>query len=427
MSALGRHILVEFSGCAAEILNDVSLIETGMVDAALKANATVINSTFHHFSPFGVSGVVVIQESHLAIHTWPEYQYAAVDLFTCGDTVDPWKSFDHLKAVFQAKNYSAIEIGRGNLNLLERIDFNVRDSRMDAEKRLNPAKYNRNVWFTDKDENQALSLRYTGEVLFDKSSEYQRTKVIDTFAYGKTLTIDNMVMCTEKDEYHYHEMITHPAILAHGNIKNVLVIGGGDGGTIREVLKHQGIDKVVMVEIDENVVEASKRHLPTLSQSFNHPKLELIIGDGIKYVKEAAAESFDLVIVDGSDPVGPAEGLFNLDFFKNCMNALTKDGLIVTQSESPMFNQKAFRQINSCLKEIAGKEKTKTLLFHIPTYPSGIWSVQIASKGSIQADKANKEKVEAFTRNNVLNYYNYGIHQAAFLLPNYVKQLLNEQ
>ena len=133
MNALGRHILVEFSGCCPDILNDVELIEASMVEAAKKAGATVIQSSFHHFSPFGVSGVVVIQESHLAIHTWPEYQYAAVDLFTCGETVDPWISFDHLKQAFQATGHSSIEMHRGSLHSLKRIDFRLNEGRKQIE------------------------------------------------------------------------------------------------------------------------------------------------------------------------------------------------------------------------------------------------------------------------------------------------------
>ena len=152
MSALGNHILVEFSGCSPEIMNDVTIIEKGMVDAAETAGATVINSTFHHFSPYGVSGVVVIQESHLAIHTWPEYGYAAVDLFTCGDQVDAWLSFDFLKNIFQAKNYSAIEMKRGAVNLLNRLDFDLDTMRSKAKEKVSHEKFTRNVWFTDKDE-----------------------------------------------------------------------------------------------------------------------------------------------------------------------------------------------------------------------------------------------------------------------------------
>ena len=322
MSSLGRHILVEFFGCSPEVMNDVAKIETSMVDAADNAGATVINSTFHYFSPYGVSGVVVIQESHLAIHTWPEYQYAAVDLFTCGDTVNPWISFDHLKKEFGAKNYSALEIRRGSTELLERIDFDVEKIAEKAKNHINPGKYNRNVWFTDKDENSAYSLRHTGEILFDQTSPYQKVRIYDTYGYGKMLAIDNMVMCTERDEAHYHEMIAHPAINVHPNPKNILVIGGGDGGTIREVLKHPSVDKVTMVEIDELVVKASKEHLPSLSKEFDNPKLDLRIEDGIEFVKNAAPETYDIILVDGSDPVGPAEGLFSDEFYQDCKKSI---------------------------------------------------------------------------------------------------------
>ncbi|MDD4746539.1 MAG: polyamine aminopropyltransferase [Salinivirgaceae bacterium] len=425
MGALGKHILVEFNGCKPEIMNDVSFIEKSMVDAAVKSGATVINSTFHHFSPYGVSGVVVIQESHLAIHTWPEYGYAAVDLFTCGDTVNPWVSFDELKTRFGAKNYSALELKRGSVNLLERLDFDLRGNREQISDVVKP-QYKRNVWFTDKDENQALSLRHSGDVLYEKQSPYQKVKVINTYGYGKALTIDNMFMCTEKDEYHYHEMITHPAVLAHGAVKKVLVIGGGDGGTIRELFKHRSIEHVDMVEIDDAVIEASKLHLPTLSAAFSHPKLNLVIGDGIKFAADASETSYDLVIVDGSDPVGPSEGLFSNEFYKNCKRILNDNGLLVVQGESPKFNTETFAELNVCLKEIYGKTKVNTLLFNIPTYPSGVWSIQIGSKGNVNPKVIDIEKADTFISNNIMHYYNPELHAAAFVLPTYVKRLLNE-
>ena len=155
MKALGRHILVEFMNCKADVLNDVAAIENAMVEAAQIAGATVINSTFHHFSPYGVSGVVVIQESHLAIHTWPEYRYAAVDLFTCGDSVDPWVSFEHLKKAFEA-SYSALEMNRGSTYVIKKGDaLKVKPNDAEDIDYKNGYKINRNVWFTDKDDNQA--------------------------------------------------------------------------------------------------------------------------------------------------------------------------------------------------------------------------------------------------------------------------------
>ncbi|MDR0364787.1 MAG: polyamine aminopropyltransferase [Bacteroidales bacterium] len=425
MASLGRHILVEFIGCNPMVLNDVALIEQGMVKAAEKADATVINSTFHHFSPFGVSGVVVIQESHLAIHTWPEYQYAAVDLFTCGGHVDPWISFDYLKEVFGAKNYSALEMRRGNLSLLERVDFEMGRLAKQNLDYKNPDFYNRNVWFTDKDDNQAMSLRYTGEVLFDKRSELQRVRVLDTYAYGKMLVIDNMVMTTDRDEFHYHEMISHPMMLVHGNVKNVLVIGGGDGGSIREVLKHDNVEKVTMVEIDENVIDASKQFLTKLSVEFDNPKLNLIIGDGIKYVAEAPSGTFDLILVDGSDPVGPAEGLFSKTFFTNCYKALNDKGVLVVQGESPRFGEKAFVDLYHTLKDIFKRERTHVMLFNQPTYPSGIWSFHVGTKSDLDPLAVDKRRANDFAEKHDLNFYNYLVHLGAFAMPGYIKKMLS--
>ena len=423
-NALGNHILVEFMGCDPHIMNDVSSIERDMVGAAQKAGATVINSTFHHFSPYGVSGVVVIQESHLAIHTWPEYGYAAVDLFTCGE-MDAWISFDFLKECFGAKQYSAIEMKRGAIQLLTRNEFDITSMRERATEWRNPEMYTRNVWFTDKDEDQGLSLRFTGEVFYDVQSPFQRVRILESYKYGKMLTLDNMVMTTEVDEYHYHEMISHPAMFTHGNVKNVLVIGGGDGGTIREILRHPGVEKVTMVEIDGEVIEACKQHLPNIACEFDNPKLTLLVDDGIAFVRDAEAGVYDLVIVDGSDPVGPAEGLFSVSFYQNCYKTLKEGGILVAQGESPKFNEKAFSELNFTLRGIFGAENAPVSLFFVPTYPTGMWSFQYGLKGA-QHPKAvtDHSLMDSFAHDHGLRYYNADIHMATFAIPNFVKELL---
>lgn len=426
MNSLGRHILVEFTGCNSDIMNDVFQIEQSMIQAAKDAGATVIQSSFHHFSPYGVSGVVVIQESHLAIHTWPEYQYAAVDLFTCGESVDPWVSFDILRKAFQAQNYSALEMYRGSLSNLKRVDYKVDETRSELEKKLVP-NAQRSMWFTDKDDNQALSLRYSKDLLYNKKSPFQNVRVYDTESYGKMLAIDNMIMCTERDEAHYHEMIVHPAMITHPSPERVLVIGGGDGGTIREVFKHSSVKNVTMVEIDELVIEASKLHLPSLTTEFNNPKLNLIIGDGIEFIKKAAPGSYDVIIVDGSDPEGPAKGLFSTEFWSNCEKALAPNGIVVTQGESPMFHQNTFVELNQCLKGIFGQKQVHTSLFFATTYPSGMWSLQMGIKGTANPkEKQLEEKAKAFLQKNHLHYYNFATHQGAFGLPTFVTKMLNE-
>jgi len=424
--ALGNHILVEFMNCDPHVMNDVATIERDMVEAARKAGATVINSTFHHFSPWGVSGVVVIQESHLAIHTWPEYGYAAVDLFTCGE-MDAWISFDHLKECFGSKSYSAIEMKRGSVNLLTRNDFDMTTMREKAAEWRNPDFYTRNVWFTDKDEDQALSLRFTGEVFYDAQSPFQRVRILESPKYGKFLTLDDMVMTTINDEFHYHEMISHPAMFTHGNAKNILVIGGGDGGTVREILRHEGVEKVTMVEIDGEVIKACKEHLPEIAAAFDNPKLELLVDDGIAFIKNAAPKSYDIIIVDGSDPVGPAEGLFSTEFYTNCYNALKDGGILVAQGESPKFNEKAFAELNHTLQDIFGKDNAPVSLFFVPTYPTGMWSFQYGLKGA-QAPKAisNDSEIDAFVDAKGLRYYNADVHRGSFATPNFVKQLIKK-
>lgn len=427
-NALGRHILVELFGCSANILNDVISIEKAMVDAAKAAEATVINSTFHHFSPYGVSGVVVIQESHLAIHAWPEYRYAAVDIFTCGEEVKPWVAYDNLKKALEAEHGSSMELNRGQKELLKRInvDYLVKNRMLTAE--VLAPKFKRDVWFTDKDENIALSLRHTGDLLYNEVSPYQRVRVLESYAYGKALLIDDMVMATEKDEFVYHEMIAHVPAFIHGNPRRALVIGGGDGGTIRELFRHESIDEIVMVEIDEKVVEASKLHLPQLSCAFDNPKLDLRIQDGIQYLKECDSEAFDLIVIDGSDPEGPAKGLFSPNFYEDVYRALKPNGVLNLQSEGPLFNTVAFLDLNHCISQIFGQGSVACYLAYISTYPTGMWSFTIAQKSKDLTYTAFDLAAAAiFSQQHDLQYYTPEIHYAAFALPPFVRKMIAER
>ena len=426
-NALGRHILVEFLGCSSAILNDVILIEKAMVEAAKAADATVINSTFHHFSPYGVSGVVVIQESHLAVHAWPEYQYAAVDIFTCGNQVQPWVAYDYLKTAFEAKHGSSMELKRGQKELLQRIDTEaLSQERASKEAELEP-EFKREVWFTDKDKNIALSLRHTGKLLYNEQSPFQKVRVLDSYAYGKILTIDDMVMITEKDEFIYHEMIVHVPFFIHGNPKRVLVVGGGDGGTIRELFRHPNIEEVVMVEIDEKVVEAAQLHLPQLSCEFDNPKLALHIQDGIQYLKNCPPAAFDLIIIDGSDPEGPAEGLFSPSFYEDVFRALKADGVLNLQSEGPLFNTAAFLDLNKCMAAIFGKASVACYLAYISTYPTGMWSFICAQKSqNLNYAAFDLAAAAIFSQQHKLQYYTPEMHYAAFALPPFVRQMIEE-
>jgi spermidine synthase len=282
-------------------------------------------------------------------------------------------------------------------------------------------------WLTDSNGQFALAIRHGGNRLFSEQSPYQTVEVFQTETFGKMLTIDSMVMCTEVDEAAYHEMIVHVPMQIHAGIRNVLVIGAGDGGTIRELMRYEQIERVTMVEIDDAVVRASKEFLPSISSAFGHPKLDLRIGDGIKFLQEAVAESYDLIVIDSSDPVGPSEGLFSESFYRDVYRALKTGGVITVQSEGPMFNPSAFKDLNQCLKLVFGTNSVHCYLVFIPTYPTGMWSLTYCSKnGPHPVEDLDQASTTAFTQGQPLRYYNLEVHRAAFCLPNHIKAMINE-
>ncbi len=217
-----------------------------------------------------------------------------------------------------------------------------------------------------------------GTVVIDEQSPFQRITVIESKRYGKGLLLDGCWMTAEKQERHYHECLVHPALCSASEITKVLVIGGGDGGTARECLRHKGIKHLDMVEIDRRVVELSKMHLPDIGgHAWNDPRLHLHITNGIHWAKNASTNTYNVVIVDGSDPAGPAEGLFNKTFFENCKRILRPGGIFATQSESP----EAFKSIHidtvRLIREVFGY--ADPLYGWVPMYPSGWWSWTFAS------------------------------------------------
>lgn len=253
--------------------------------------------------------------------------------------------------------------------------------------------------------------------LFDENSKYQNIKVIETNGFGNMLINDDIVMTCERDEFIYHEMIAHVPLFTHPNPKNVLIIGGGDGGTAREVLKHSCVQKCTMVEIDSLVVSACKKHLKTTASSFENPKLNLKIEDGAKFISNYES-TFDIIIVDSSDPIGPSAVLFDEKFYKNVHKALKKDGIVTAQAESPFYeieNQKNKLKICQNLFPKAGFYNYSNL-----TYPSGHWSFLLASKGAHPIKDFNPNKVK--NSNLTFRYYNEEMHLAAFARAQCIKE-----
>jgi len=251
------------------------------------------------------------------------------------------------------------------------------------------------------------------EKLHNEKTEYQHIEMYDTAHFGKVMLIDGCMQLTTYDNFLYHEMMTHPVLFTHPNPLNVAVIGGGDCGTLQQVLLHPDVKTAKQIEIDKRVTELAELYFPELCTSNKDSRAELIFGDGIAWMRAQPASSLDVIIVDSTDPVGPAEGLFNYAFYQSCLKALRPNGLLVQQSESPLFHLELMRSMRSAMHD-AGFTQSHTLLYPQPCYPSGWWSCTIAGR---EGDIKKFREADAEKRSFKTRYYSPAIHRAALANP----------
>lgn len=257
-------------------------------------------------------------------------------------------------------------------------------------------------------------------VLFSEQSPFQKVEIIDTdSSLGKILTLDGLMMTSEGDEQFYHEMIAHIPMINHKCPKSVLVIGGGDGGTVREVLKHSTVERVVLCEIDSMVIDACKKFLPTIAGELENPKVEILVQDAIEYIKDKEDE-FDIILIDSTDPMGPGEGLFTEEFYTNVKKSLKKGGIVCAQSESPVVNREEIKKMYTLLKKVF--PITSTYTSPIPTYPGGYWAWAFCSEEVEPLSYVDETRCKEITR--TCKIYNKDYHLARFALPNFLKELL---
>jgi len=277
------------------------------------------------------------------------------------------------------------------------------------------------LWYTENHSKEAKFSIKVEKQLYSGKSDFQRIDVFETNEFGKFFTLDGLVMITEKDEFIYHDMIVHVPMATNPGIKKVLVIGAGDGGTVRELVRYKSIEKIDMVEIDKLVVDVCREYFPNSTSGLDDERVTLYFEDGLKFVSEIRNE-YDLIIVDSTDPIGPGEGLFTSVFYENCYKALTKEGILVNQHESPFYEnyQKAMQRAHKRIHEFFPISKVYQV--HIPTYASGHWLFGFASKSIDPVMDLNEDNWNALGLET--GYYNTEIHKAAFALPNYVKKLL---
>lgn len=272
------------------------------------------------------------------------------------------------------------------------------------------------LWYTEKQtKNFGITLK-VNKTLHTEQTDFQHLEMVETEEFGNMLFLDGMVMTSEKDEFVYHEMVAHVPLFTHPNPENVLVVGGGDGGVIREILKHPSVKKATLVDIDGKVIEYSKKFLPSIAGKLDDPRVDVKVGDGFMHIAEADNE-YDVIMVDSTEPVGPAVNLFSKGFYAGIAKALKEDGIFVAQTDNPWFTPELITNVQRDVKEIF--PITKLYTANIPTYPSGLWTFTIGSK---KYDPLAVEDSRFFDIET--NYYTKELHKAAFVLPKFVSDLI---
>jgi spermidine synthase len=272
-------------------------------------------------------------------------------------------------------------------------------------------------WFTEiyVQHGSAFSLKLK-EKLHGEQTPYQRIEIYETESFGTLMVIDGCTMVSDRDNFFYHEMMVHPVLFTHPKPETVWIIGGGDCGSLKEVLKHADVRKVVQIEIDERVTRLSEQYFPELCDANDDPRAEFLFIDGIQWVRDAPSGSADVIIVDSTDPVGPAEGLFGEAFYRECHRCLNPHGLLVQQSESPLFHQALLQSIREAMRA-AGFAATQTLSFPQCIYPSGWWSATLAGKDGLSGFREEAARAKPFQT----RYYNAEIHNGALATPEFLK------
>ena len=259
-----------------------------------------------------------------------------------------------------------------------------------------------------------------GKILFSKQSDFQKVEIFETDSkLGRVLTLDDLMMTTEGDEFYYHEMIAHIPMMNHKCPKSVLVIDGGDGGTVKENLKHDTVEKVVLCEIDGMVIDACKEFLPTIAGKLDDPRVEIRVEDAIEFIKDKKNE-YDVVLIDSTDPMGPGEGLFTEEFYTNVKNSLKEGGIVAAQSESPVVNKEEIKKMYNLLKKVFPICSTYTS--NIPTYAGGYWAWAFCSETVEPLSYIDDRRCAEITK--TCKVYNKEYHLARFALPNYLKEIL---
>ena len=395
----GLHLIGDLSGCRCDpqLLLDGAGMRERCVRLVTEAGLTTMEASFHQFDGGGFTGIVLLAESHVALHTWPERLGLTLDVYVCNYSADnsekAKKLFEDIIQIFEPTEIARHAIERNEHVLMEPLNdttgFYIKASRQLAE------------WQTP----------------------YQKMQVYETPHYGKLFRLDGFNMTSEKEEFVYHENLVHPALTAHNAPKRVLIVGGGDGGSSEEALKHPSVEQVTMVEIDPDVIQVAKDHFRAVHNGvFDSPKLRVLVEDGMKFVRDTP-EKFDLIALDLNDPMGPAEALYSTEFFQQLRQALAPGGALALHIGSPVARPERVTELAQRLNGVF--RIVRPYIMYIPLYGS-LWAMAVCSDKldpkAFTVDEIDR-RIEA-RKLQELRYYNGETHEGVFALPNFVRDLV---
>jgi spermidine synthase len=420
----GLHLTGDLFGCAcsAATLTDLEALSSLCRKATLDASLTIVDEKWHVFpdwngQPGGITGTILLAESHLAIHTWPERRGVTLDVYVCNFTGDNTPKaeqlFDALMVAFRPQRQVVNRITRGDLagDTTHADAAPATGGGDDAQLSFDWLNAHSGYGFTVR------------EKLAEIESPYQRVEVYDTHQFGRLFRLDGRLMTSEGDEFFYHECMTHPAALAHPNPESVLVIGGGDGGSSEELFKHPSVKRIVMAELDPVVIDISRRYLQAIHKgALDDPRLEIRIGDGFEFVK-STAERFDMIVLDLTDPDTPAFHLYSEEFFRLCQRALRPGGMLTLHLGSPVYQADTVRKNAEALRRVF--KHVAPLSLFIPLYGSQ-WCLAVASDAVDPRAVATETIAQRMTERRIddLRFYHPAMHGALFTLPRFVQELV---
>lgn len=413
--------------CCAELLIALDPLATLCRDATVAAGLTIVDEKYHVFpewqgQPGGITGTVLLAESHLAVHTWPERRGVTLDVYVCNFTADnsakAEQLFDALMMAFRPGRRIVNRIQRGDLTAVSATCATDAPSSPESTKSTGAER----LVFDWLNPHAGYGFNAT-RTLVARDTPYQRLEVFDTPQFGRMLRLDGRFMTAEGEEFVYHECMTHPALLAHPEPRRVLILGGGDGGSAEEVLKHPSVEAITIAELDADVVNESRAHLASIHRgSLDHPKVRLEITDGFAFV-ERSTEQYDLIVLDLTDPDTPAFRLYSPEFLALCKARLAPGGFLTMHIGSPVYQADTVRRNVAALRGIF--REVHPLAAFMPLYGS-LWCLAIAGNdASPLIDAATREKRFAERALADLRYYYPALTPALFTLPRYVRDLVD--